>query len=65
MMNIIVGLIFVVLGVCIILWPRPFCRFRWGWQTNREPLRVELLVARAAGVVMAITGLTLALLDYL
>ena len=62
MMNIIVGLMFVVLGVCIVLWPRAFCRFRWGWLTNREPTRVELLAARVAGVVCAITGLALALL---
>ena len=65
MMNIIVGLILLTLGVFIVLRPRALWWFRWGWLTNREPPRVELLVARAAGVVMVITGLTLALLDYL
>lgn len=65
MMNIIVGLIFVVLGVCIVLRPRALWWFRWGWLWNREPTRVELLFDRAGGVVIAVLGLTLALLDYL
>ena len=65
MMNIIVGLIFMVLGSCIALRPRPFCWFRWGWLQNREPTRGELLAARAAGAVLAAGGLALALSDYL
>ena len=65
MMNIIVGLIFVVLGVCFALWPRALWRFRWGWLRNREPTRVELLFERMGGVMIALTGLAMALLDYL
>ena len=65
MMNIIVGLIFMALGVCIVLRPRVWWWFRWGWLWNREPNRVELLFARMVGVGFAATGLFLALADYL
>ena len=65
MMNIIVGLIFVALGVCIVLRPRALWRFRWGWLRNREPTRVELLFERMGGVMIAVFGLVMALLDYL
>ena len=60
MMNIIVGLIFVVLGVCCALWPRAFWGLFWRRLWVREPTRTELLVTRVCGVVRAIAGLAIA-----
>ena len=65
MMNIIVGLIFVALGTCCALWPRALWWLRWGWLLDREPTRMELLFDRMGGMIIAVLGLAMALLDYL
>ena len=65
MMNIIVGLIFVALGTFFTLWPRALWSLRWGWILDREPTRIEMAFARAAGVTLGVIGLALALSDYL
>lgn len=63
-MNLIVGLLFAALGTFFTLRPRALCWLHW---TNcfhdREPTRVELLLARVVGVTIAIGGLALALLN--
>ena len=65
MMNLIVGLAFVALGAFFALWPRALWWLRCGWRLDREPSRIELLLARVNGVILAAVGIALALLDYL
>lgn len=65
MMNLIVGLVLVALGTFFALWPRALWWFRWGWLLDREPSRIEQLLARVSGVIIAAAGLTLTLSDYL
>lgn len=64
MMNLIAGLLFVALGTFFTLCPRALCWLHWtNWFRDREPTRVELLLARVVGVTIAIAGLALALLN--
>ncbi len=63
-MNIIVGLIFVALGVLFAFWPRALWWLRWGWLLDqKEPGRLNLLLCRACGVMMVLIGLVLAILN--
>ncbi len=65
MMNIILGIIFVILGAIFTIWPRSLWWWRYGWLSDREPTCVSLWLYRLTGVIMTVMGFTLILIEFL
>ena len=61
MMNLIVEVLFVLLGTAFTIWPRALWWLRRGWLSDREPTRADLLFSRLSGVIVTVMGFALIL----
>ena len=64
MKFIIVGILLIILGICMIIWPKFFWLIEYGIYTKGgEPTDLAIFLERFSGIILTIGGITVIVLE--